>query len=51
MNLSSCSIRLRRSCSRPGKAVLNASVMSWIWPSPPPLSTSDNAASVCSIVG
>ena len=42
MNLSSCSIRLRRSSSRPANAVLNASVMSWIWPMPPPLSSNDD---------
>src|SRR5882757_6249023 len=51
MNLSSCSIRLRRSASRPVNAVLNACVMSWTLPSPPPLSSNEIAASVCSVVG
>ena len=51
MNLSSCSIRLRRSSSRPVNAVLNASVMSWMLPMPPPLSSNEIAASVCSVLG
>ncbi len=51
MALSSCSIRLRRSFSRPANAVLNASVMSWMLPIPPPLSSNETAASACSVVG
>ncbi len=51
MALSSCSIRLRRSSSRPVKAMLSASVMSWMLPMPPPLSSNAIAASVCSVLG
>ena len=49
--MSNWSIRLRRSFSRPANAVLNAWVMSWIWPTPPPLSSTEIAARVCSVVG
>ena len=46
-----CSISPRRSLSRPANAVASAAVMSWSWPTPPPLSNSDNAARVWSVLG
>ena len=39
------------SFSRPANALANAWVISWSWPSPPPLSRIDTEASVCSVVG